>query len=218
MINEGVRKNRSMNSSRRKVWRYAHANFDLASTMLSNCDLNTILEPNDINISWDCWKKFFLDVMERCIPTAFLPNRRNLPWLSKSLIQLMKKRNRRFQKARASNDPEVWNRYRNLRNKLVTKLREAKFIYFSQLNPQNCKEFWKAVKYTNKKETCIPTLNDDNSPAVAHLSSEKAPDMLNSFFARCFNHALPTVAEKGHSKLPISRFPFLNLLFPKSHF
>ena len=119
-INGGVRKYRSMNPSRRQVWRYTHANFDLASIMLSNCDLNAILEPNDINLSWDRWKEIFLDVMERCIPTAFLPNRRNLPWLSKSLIQLMRKRNHLFQKTQASYDSKVWNRYRNLRNKVVT--------------------------------------------------------------------------------------------------
>ena len=75
----------------------------------------------------------------------------------------------------------------------MSKLREAKFTYFSQLKPQNCKDFWKTVKYINKKELSIPTLNDDSSAVGAHTSSEKA-DMLNRFFAKCFNHALPPLS------------------------
>ena len=64
------------------------------------------------------------------------------------------------------------------------------------------------MKYTNKKESCIPTLNDDNSPAVSHSSSEK-DDMLNSFFARCFNHALPPLSLESlpHIEVGVSEIP-----------
>ena len=53
MVNGEPRQHISKNTTRRRVWRYAHADFDLASIMLANCDLDTILEPNDINASWD---------------------------------------------------------------------------------------------------------------------------------------------------------------------
>ena len=146
MINGGVRKHRSTNPSRRQVWHYAHANFDLASIMLSNCDLNTIE-----------WHQSKLGSLEKVFLGRYGKMHTNCPPTKSTKPTMVikvpntRKRNRLFQKARASNDSEVWNRYRILCNKLVTKLREAKFTYFSQLNPQNCKEFWKAVKYTNKK-------------------------------------------------------------------
>ena len=57
----------------RKIWRYAQADFDSASLLLSSLDLNTVLDPININISWNHWKSFFLDVKERYVHTALLP-------------------------------------------------------------------------------------------------------------------------------------------------
>lgn len=101
---------------------------------------------------------------------------------------MMRKRNQLFQKV-CANDPEFWSKYRSLCNKVVSKLGEAKCTYFSLLDPKNYKGFWKAVKYTNEKESCIPTLKEDNSPDVAHTSSEKGR-YAKSFLCQMFNHAL----------------------------
>ena len=73
---------------------------------------------------------------------------------------------------------------------------KIKAAYFSNLNPHNCKSLWQAIKYINKKELSIPTLKDDNSPMVAFTGSDKA-NMLNSFFSRCFNHALPPLSPES---------------------
>ena len=210
LINRQTNQHALMRNTRRQIWRYAHANFDLASILLSNLDLDSILDLNDVNLSWNRWKDCFMDVMNRCITTTLLPNRTNLPWLTKSLIQLMRKRNALFRKARDSNDTELWEKYRTVRNRLVSKLREAKSLYFSHLNPSSGKDFWKAIKYINKKESTVPTLKDDSSetPKVAHSNSEKA-DMLNSFFARCFNHALPPLSLES---LPVAKITDSELL------
>ena len=55
------------------------------------------------------------------------------------------------------------------------------------------KVFGKPSNTFSKKESFIPTLRDDNSPTVASTSTDKA-NMLNSFFSRCFNHALPPLS------------------------
>ena len=82
------------------------------------------------------------------------------------------------------------------------KTKEAKSAHFSRLNPRTCKSFWQAIKYINKKESSIPTLKDDSSSMVAISSSDKA-NMLNSFFARCFNHALPPLSPESHPNIKI---------------
>ena len=66
-------------------------------------DLETIIDPNDIQSTWSNWKKIFLDIMDECIPTSILSNRKNLPWLTKDIIQLIHKRNNLFKKAKDSN-------------------------------------------------------------------------------------------------------------------
>ena len=53
---------------KRKVWRYAHADFDLANQMLSTIDWSALLSSNDVNSCWLNWHSKFLQVMETCIP------------------------------------------------------------------------------------------------------------------------------------------------------
>ena len=56
--------------------------------MLSELDPSAIIVEGDVNALWKNWNKEFMKVMELCIPHEMLPRRKNLPWLSKSIIQL----------------------------------------------------------------------------------------------------------------------------------
>ena len=44
-------------------------------------DLETIIDPNDIQSTWSNWK-IFLDIMDKCIPKSILPNRKKFQWLT----------------------------------------------------------------------------------------------------------------------------------------
>ena len=66
------------------------------------------------------------------------------------------------------------------------------------------------VCLNNAWGTVCDTSFDDSDAAVA------CSQVIG--FTRDGTGLLATVAEKGHSKLPISRFPFLNWSFPNSHF
>ena len=78
--------------------------------------------------------------------------------------------------------------FKQLRNKVVAKLRHAKHEFFSKLQPSNPKVFWKVVKLLNFTENALPTLISDNITATTNL--DKA-NLLNATFARNFNSALP---------------------------
>ena len=75
---------------------------ELTIIMLCDAELEEMLDPSNIQISWSHFKTTFLDIMEQCIPRAVLPNRKNLPWLNKEIIQLIRKRNLCFKKAHRS--------------------------------------------------------------------------------------------------------------------
>ena len=79
-----------------------------------------------------------------------LPLRRNLPWLSKNLVQLMRKRNMLFSHAKRTKQKSDFEKYKRIRNMVVSQLRAAKSRFFKTTNPRNAKKFWKAVKYLNK--------------------------------------------------------------------
>ena len=101
------------------------------------------MDSGDIHVSWRRWKDTFIAIMETCIPRILLPSRHNLPWLSKPLIQMIRKRNVLYKRARLPNDPEIALKYRTVRNKLVSELRIAKKKYFSELDPKRQSTFGK---------------------------------------------------------------------------
>ena len=50
-----------------------------------------IIDGNSVK-SWTNWKRaFFMSIMADCIPKTQLPNRRNLPWLTKEIVKTIKK-------------------------------------------------------------------------------------------------------------------------------
>ena len=77
----------------------------------------------------------------------------NLPWLSKTISQLIKKRNYYFKKAHHSGSSVDYSKFKQLRNKVITELRLAKRRFFSNHNPQNPKEFWKIIRSLSPRES-----------------------------------------------------------------
>ena len=99
---------------RRAVWRYSHADWEQAQRLIESTEWDSLLDPKDINNSWKNWSVKFLEIMQTSIPASTLPPRRNRPWLSKKLIQAIRRRNALHRKAKATND---FTKYRRCRNK-----------------------------------------------------------------------------------------------------
>ena len=171
----------------RSIWRYRHADFERACTLLDLTNWDQLLTEN-INESWDTWQQKFLEVMEQCIPKGTLSKRRNLPWLDKSIVQAIKKRNHLYKKHKRSNNPMLRVQYTRLRNQVTARLRCAKQSYFGKLKQASSKVFWRTVKCLNKKPSPIPELTYRG--AVMSSAIEKA-NALNSFFSTCFNQSFP---------------------------
>ena len=177
--------NRSTSHSSRTIWRYDFADWDRACDLISSTDWESVLDFDDVN---DCWlnlKSHFLEIIELCVPKAVLPKRQNLPWLTKPIIQAIRRRNLLFKQAKLSGD---FTKYKACRNKIVQQLRLAKQQFFSHLDPKCPKNFWKAYKILNGSPSSIPVLSSGST--VAESSIEKA-NLLNEFFVSCFNTSTP---------------------------
>ena len=112
--------------------------------MLLDCDWDALLESNDVDQWINVWNQKFMHVMETCIPKGTLPQRRNLPWLTKNLVRAMRKRKWLYRRAKVSGLPSWKNKYKAARNKALTMLRRAKQKYFdSCINSTSNKQFWK---------------------------------------------------------------------------
>ena len=107
----------------RRVWIHNRADYDLANDLLLDLNIADIVVPNDVNSSWENFNHQFLNIMELCIPSTYLPNRRSKPWLNKHLIQLIRKKNSLFK--RAKHCPRLKPHYCKLRNRVTSTLHKA---------------------------------------------------------------------------------------------
>ena len=71
-------------TKRQLIWKYKLANFKAANEILSNVDLDSLLD-NDINQAWYNWQGQFLVIMEDCIPKGMLPKMKQPPWITKEI-------------------------------------------------------------------------------------------------------------------------------------
>ena len=99
----------------------------------SHASFVALLHEYDIDRSAINWHKRFMEIMIACIPRKSLRRRRNLPWLTKNIIQHIRKRNAAFQAAKNSAKTEKYSKFRKLRNEVVSMLRNAKSSYFKKL-------------------------------------------------------------------------------------
>ena len=178
-------------SNSRLIWRYKYADFEKACFLLDTIDWDIVL-PNDVSNAWLTWQTIFLQIMEECVPRVVLRARHNLPWLDKRIVQAMKRRNRLYKICKRMNNNSISQQYVRARNKVTAMLRKAKHNFFLNLKHANCREFWKAMRYVNKKQTGIPSLSVGTGNLVTD-AREKA-DVLNSFFVTCFNHSSPQLS------------------------
>ena len=120
--------------------------------------------------------------MNKCIPKATIPPRRNRPWLSKRLIQAIRKKNILYKRAKITSD---FSKYKSHRNRVTRELRNAKKAFFRKLNPKHSREFWKVYKALSSSSSTIPVLTSGDS--IARTNKEKA-ELLNKFLYPVLTH------------------------------
>ena len=170
------------------VWRYDAADWEKAHECLANIPWADVITP-DVNTSWIQFKNIFMDIIKICVPHKRVLMKKNLPWLTKPLVRQIQKRNQLFHTAKKKKSGQVWQKYYNVRNKVVRLLRKAKRQYFANISVQSTpKKFWSTMKLKNRSKSAIPTLFSDGKELCS--DNEKA-EALNEFFSKCFNRSLP---------------------------
>ena len=164
----------------KKIWRYNHADVNSAVNMIAEIDWDTILSSSDVDDCWMRWHTTFMRIMEACIPSATPRRRKNLPWLTKPVIQLMRRRNALFRAARKTKKETIQTKYKSVRNKLVALLRNNKADYFCNLGTCSQKDFRKAINLIRRQDCTIPALKDGSSFVTTNYDKAK---LLNFFSA-----------------------------------
>ena len=146
-----------------------------------------------------------MEIMSSCIPVS---TRCNVPWMNRTIRNKIRRRNRLYKQARLSGEQVIMNKYKALRNELVSLLRLSKRKYIRNISlSRKKKKYWRAIKFLQKKSSQIPTLKDGNSLASSGL--EKA-SLLNRVLIKNYNTKVPELSTQDvssfSSNLPVNEF------------
>ena len=159
---------RTSTSTRRTVWCYVQADFDLACELLDHTDWNSLCtEAKDVNQLCSAWQSRFCSVMEQCISQKVPPTQKHLPWLSPDhlpwlspdLLQAIRRRNTLFRAYKRTGSFRKLVEYRRIRNIQLSSIRHSKKTFVNRLHDVDPRTFWKMIKSLFKQSTSVPTLS-----------------------------------------------------------
>ncbi|MEW8186271.1 MAG: reverse transcriptase family protein, partial [Candidatus Thiodiazotropha endolucinida] len=202
----------SIKTFKRRIWSYPLADFDRFRTVLLDSNLDNKVESiSDIDETVLQLTEAISSAAEQSIPNKIVTIRpAEHPWITCHIKNLIRKRKRNFKKFKRTSNLLFRDRYKILRNRIVTEIRKSKKDYFDKLDgllsteTTNSKLFWKTAKQVlniGKSAFNIPTLIMHNEHAED--SSQKA-NMMNTYFASQtmvddINKPLPNLLPLQHS-------------------
>ena len=132
------------------------ADYDLYRTMLSE---HNLVENLNVNVDIDeNAKKNITDAIfsvgEQSTPSKTITVRpAKHQWITCKINNHIRKRKRYYRKFKRTANVSLWEKYKNIRNKIVLKIRKSKRDYFNKLDTvlsmetANTKLFWKTAKH-----------------------------------------------------------------------
>ncbi|XP_060578328.1 uncharacterized protein LOC132735405, partial [Ruditapes philippinarum] len=166
---------------------------------------------NTVDVNWNNFKQILLESMEQYIPKKTVKGKSDIPWLSKNIKRLIKKKRYLYNIARKSNNASDYKKFSDLRKTVRNKLHTSYYNYISNLldpeNDKSSKSFWKYIKSRKQDSVNIGTLK--NNGQIAESASHKA-EMLNNQFCSVFTkESLDNLPNKGSS--PYCSMPKINV-------
>ena len=125
---------------------------------------------------WNDFKETFFRISDKHAP--FMTRRlkqRNNPWVTRDIVELMYERDYTKKQAVQKNDIHLWNRYKELRNKVTNLLKINKKNYASEKISEstgNSAKMWKVLKNLTGKNV--------RKPAPSSLSAQQFNDFFSS--------------------------------------
>jgi hypothetical protein len=141
------------------------------------------------------------ETIERNIPSKYTTTRWNLPWMTTEIKQMIRKKQRLYNKAKKSNDKEHWNNFKLYRKNLKDKLQnahddyvkniptpeETKTIHIDSSRDQiytTTKKFWSYIKGMEKDSSNISMLKKEGKDII---SAEEKANVLNQQYESVFS-------------------------------
>ncbi len=106
---------------------------------------------------WKIWKESLMSAIDKHAPLrSRRVKNRTPPWITKELRQKIRNRDSLKKKANLSNDPQIWQQYKQTRNRINNEIMKVKRNYFTNnldLHKGDMKTTWKLINELSSKNT-----------------------------------------------------------------
>ena len=182
----------------RKVTRsYRNYNVCLFKEDLSKLNWEHVYRYENVNVAYVNFYDMFVNVCDKHAPAVTFSSSKKRstpknPWISTGIVKAIRKKHNLYTKYRSSNfNEEYGNEYKKYRNMLVTIIKNAKRMYYSDSfseNRNNMRKTWGIIKELisrndkNKKTKIEQLVICDEGTNKAVSSDEGIANELNNYF------------------------------------
>ena len=200
-------KPKTQRKPQRKIHLYKKCDHELIKTKVKEfVDDFLASKPEDksVNTNWMSIRDGIASIVNKHVPSKLSKSRHNLPWITAEVKRKLRKRDRKFKKARISSSSADWKAYRSYRNYVTKYIRQCHQGYVNNVIGEslidNPKSFWSYIRMHKTENIGIPTLKTPNK--MCNYDYDKA-QALNSHFESVFNKKTNQgIPDKGKSPYP----------------
>lgn len=176
-----------LRSYKRRIWKYDDGDYDLLRHKVSSTDWNAC-HNDDINVYATNLIDTLQSIVETCVPNKLVTFRpSDPPWITTTIKKYIRKRKRAYRNAKRTNLQSNWTKFKQLRNQVITMIRESKKSFHDTLSAKlksdslSPKQWWTILKtfISPNSKSSIPPLEVDGTVYSDEL--DKA-NVLNDFF------------------------------------
>ena len=169
------------------------------------------MDPNsqDIDINWTFFRERVTTLINNNIPRRYTKAKTHLPWITRELIIMHRRRNKSHKKAKQTGLNSDWEKFKELRKQATKALAKSYKDYVNNYIGDSLKtnpKWFGSFITANKRENIgIPTLRVNDQPIINDRDKANA---LNNQFSSVFTqekHPIIQIAPSTYPNIPFSK-------------
>ena len=205
-INHNVKK-------RRKVYQYKKTDWVRMRAKMMSLSNKVIEMDGPINDRWEAFRDGIHSIMDAHIPSKLSPKSYNLPWITKAVRKVIRRKNKLFQIAKLSQKSKDWSKYKTCKAQAQKDIRKAHLTYLNRtlnnsLENGNNKAFWKYIKAKRNDHIGVAPLKHNDA---LYVDSKAKAGILNRQFYSVFTKSDPEEPEPEIKGIKYPSIPELKI-------
>ncbi|XP_072033236.1 uncharacterized protein [Amphiura filiformis] len=167
---------------------------------------NTVDSP--VNSLWNQISTTLHGILEEHVPSKMTSTRFNQPWINNRLKSLSRRKMKAYKKAKKSNSPKDWSRYKLLKKTMQYSCRKTYDSFICDMicgeMSSNPKKFWSYIKSKRCDNSGVAPLMKDG---ILQSDSTTKANLLNDQFVSAFTNEdsadMPILGSSPHPEVPM---------------